>query len=133
MAPGARDRFKFPKASRLTRTVEFALVKKDGKSWIGRHVTLGILHRAGAGAARLGIITTRRLGDAVIRNRVRRRLREIFRLNQHRLISGIWIVTVARVSAAEATFHQLERDWLRLADRASILAPNPLDRADNQI
>jgi ribonuclease P protein component len=133
MALGRRERFKFPKASRLTRTAEFALVKKDGKSWTGRHLTLGILHEAGESAARLGIITTRRIGHAVIRNRVRRRLREIFRLNQHRLISGIWIVTIARVSAAKATFGQLERDWLRLATRASILAPVSHDQADNRL
>jgi ribonuclease P protein component len=130
MTAGRRERFKFPKASRLTRTAEFALVKKDGKSWTGRHLTLGILFRASERAARLGIVTTRRIGHAVVRNRVRRRLREVFRLNQHRLISGVWIVAVARVSAAGATFHQLERDWLRLADRASILAPISHDRAD---
>jgi ribonuclease P protein component len=133
MAPERRERFRFPKASRLTRTAEFALVKKDGKSWIGRHVTLGILHRAGESATRLGIITTRRIGQAVVRNRVRRRLREIFRLNQHRLISGVWIVTIARVSATEATFHQLERDWLRLAGRASILGPVSHDQVENQL
>jgi ribonuclease P protein component len=131
MTAGRRERFKFPKASRLTRTAEFALVKKDGKSWTGKHLTLGILFRASEQAARLGIVTTRRIGHAVVRNRVRRRLREIFRLNQHRLNSGVWIVTVARVSAARATFHQLERDWLRLADRASILAPISHNRADN--
>jgi hypothetical protein len=49
------------------------------------------------------------------------------------LISGIWIVTIARVSAAEATFHQLERDWLRLATRASILAPVPHEPVENQL
>jgi len=133
MPPGSRERFRFPKASRLTRTAEFALVKKEGKAWTGRHVSLGILHRAGERAVRLGIITTRRIGQAVIRNRVRRRLREIFRLNQHRLVTGIWIVTIARVSAADATFHQLERDWLRLAGRASILAPASHDQMDNKL
>jgi ribonuclease P protein component len=133
MAPGSRERFKFPKASRLTRTAEFALVKKDGKAWTGRHITLGVLYRPGETTARLGIITTRRIGQAVIRNRVRRRLREIFRLNQHRLITGIWIVTIARVSAAGATFHHLERDWLRLAGRASILAPATHGQVDKQL
>jgi ribonuclease P protein component len=131
MIPERRERFKFPKASRLTRSAEFALVKKEGKSWTGKHLTLGILRRANESITRLGIVTTRRLGHAVIRNRVRRRLREVFRLNQNRLISGLWIVTVARVSAGEATFQQLERDWLRLADRASILAPISHDQANN--
>jgi ribonuclease P protein component len=133
MVPEKRERFKFPKASRLTRAAEFALVKKEGKSWTGKHLTLGILRQADESAPRLGIVTTRRLGHAVIRNRVRRRLREVFRLNQHRLISGLWIVMVARVSAAEATFHQLERDWLRVADRASILARVSHDQANNKV
>jgi ribonuclease P protein component len=133
MAPGSRERFKFPKASRLTRTAEFALVKKNGQAWTGRHITLAILYRAGESTARLGIITTRRIGQAVVRNRVRRRLREIFRLNQHRLITGIWIVTIARCSAAETTFRQLERDWLRLAGRASILAPASHGQVDKQL
>jgi ribonuclease P protein component len=123
MVPERRERFKFPKASRLTRSAEFALVKKEGESWTGKHLTLGILRRTNESITRLGIVTTRRLGHAVTRNQVRRRIREVFRLNQNRLISGLWIVTVARVSAGEATFQQLERDWLRLADRASILAP----------
>lgn len=133
MPPASRERFRFPKASRLTRTAEFALVKKEGKAWVGRHVTLGILRRASENTARLGIITTRQIGRAVVRNRIRRRLREIFRLNQHRLVTGIWIVTIARVSAAGATFDQLERDWLRLAGRASILAPASHDQLDNQL
>jgi ribonuclease P protein component len=133
MAPGSRERFKFPRVSRLTRTAEFALVKKEGKAWTGQHVTLGILYRATGSTARLGVITTRRIGQAVVRNRVRRRLREIFRLNQHRLITGIWVVTIARVSAAGATFQQLERDWLRLAGRASILAPASHNQVENQL
>src|SRR5260221_11662009 len=123
MPPGSRERFRFPKASRLTRTAEFALVKKEGKAWTGRHVSLGILHRAGERAARLGIITTRRIGQAVIRNRGRRRLREIFRLNQHQLVACIWIVALGRVSATDAAFHHVERGWLRIDGSAFIFTP----------
>src|SRR5258708_40333499 len=93
MAPGSRERFKFPRASRLTRTAEFALVKKDGKAWTGRHVTLGILYRAGESTARLGVITTRRIGQAVVRNPVRRPLPENLPLNQHRPDDGISNIT----------------------------------------
>jgi hypothetical protein len=42
-------------------------------------------------------------------------------------------VAIARVSAAGATFHQLERDWLRLAGRASILAPAAHGQVDKQL
>jgi ribonuclease P protein component len=72
---------------------------------------------------RIGIIATKRLGNAVSRNQVRRRIREIFRLNQLRIKKGFWVVTIARLSAAKAAFDELQRDWLRLVERASILAP----------
>ena len=58
----------------------------------------------------------------MVRNRVRRRLREIVRHHQHEILGGTWIVTIARAKAARVTYRQLEDEWLRLAKRASILA-----------
>jgi ribonuclease P protein component len=117
-----RERYRFPRASRLSHAAEFKLVKRAGKSWTGRHLVLGVLAQPGATRARVGIVTTRKVGMAVVRNRIRRRIREVFRLHQFDLVAGVWLVTVARPSAAKATFRELERDWLRLAERASILA-----------
>ena len=117
-----RERYRFPRASRLSRATEFNLVKQAGKSWTGRHLVLGVLAQEDAKRARVGIVTTRKVGMAVVRNRIRRRIREVFRLHQFDLISGVWLVAIARPSAAKASFQDLERDWLRLAERASILA-----------
>ena len=72
---------------------------------------------------RAGFITSRAIGRAVARNLVRRRLREIVRQHQHQIRNGTWIVTIARAGAVSATYRQLEAEWLRLAGRASILAP----------
>jgi ribonuclease P protein component len=121
--PG-RIRLKFSRSSRLSRASEFRLVKASGKSWTGKHLILAILTRDTKAAPRIGIIATKRLGNAVSRNQVRRRIREIFRLNQHRIQRGFWLVTIARLSSASATFDELRRDWLRLVERASILAPD---------
>ena len=118
-----RMRFKFSRLSRLSRASEFRLVKAAGKSWTGKHLVLAVLARGTEQPARIGIITTKRLGNAVSRNQVRRRIREIFRLNQHRIQKGFWLVTIARFSSAAASFDELQRDWLRLVERASILAP----------
>ncbi len=120
--PG-RMRLKFSRLARLSRASEFRLVKAAGKSWTGKHIVLAALMRGTEQPARIGIITTKRLGNAVSRNRVRRRIREIFRLNQHRIRKGLWLVTIARFSSTTATFDELQRDWLRLVERASILAP----------
>jgi ribonuclease P protein component len=119
--PG-RTRFKFSRASRLSRASEFRLVKASGKSWTGKHIVLAVLTREAEAAPRIGIITTKRIGNAVCRNQVRRRIREIFRLSQHRIRKGFWLVVIARESSTRATLAELERDWLRLIERASILA-----------
>src|ERR1700726_4837184 len=120
--PG-RIRFRFSQSSRLNRASEFRLVKAPGKSWAGKYLVLAIIAGKTEAAPRTGIIATKRLGNAVSRNQVRRRIREIFRLNQHRIKKGFWVVTIARLSAGKAPFDELQRDRLRRVKRASILAP----------
>ena len=73
------------------------------------------------GPWRAGFVTSDRLGGAVARNRVRRRLREIVRRHQNDVRQGFWFVIIARREAATASYGALEDEWLRLARRASIL------------
>ena len=61
---------------------------------------------------RVGFTVSVHIGKAVVRNRVRRRLREIYRLNESRLGRGYDMVVVARGRAAGAEYAQLERDFL---------------------
>ena len=72
---------------------------------------------------RVGITVGKKLGKAHIRNRVRRRLREIYRLNEEQFQSGWDIVVVARTKAIDAEFARLEKSYLSLAKRAGILRP----------
>ena len=112
----------FPKSRRLIQSAEFEQVKKNGRVYRGQFVVLSIAQANDATRFRAGFITSRALGGAVVRNRVRRRLREIVRKHQRELIDGMWMVTIARARAARASYEQLEVEWLRLAKRASILA-----------
>ena len=111
----------FPKRRRLTRGCEFQRVKRDGRAWRGKLLMLSAIAVQDSGLCRVGFITARRLGGAVVRNRVRRRLREIVRRHQHDLRRDVWIVLIARQESARATYGALEDEWLRLARRASIL------------
>jgi ribonuclease P protein component len=113
----------FSKRRRLTRASEFERVKQEGYAERGKLMTLGVLAVQNAGAPRAGFVTTRRLGSATVRNRVRRCLREIVRAHQHDLRQDFWIVLIARPDAAKASYRALEDEWLRLAKRAFILAP----------
>src|SRR4051812_48121841 len=112
-------RFTFPKSRRLTQSAEFEQVKKNGRVYRGQLIVLGILPAKEATRFRAGFVTSRALGRAVARNRVRRRLREIVRKHQGEIVNETWIVTIARASSARASYEQLEAEWLRLANRAS--------------
>ena len=72
---------------------------------------------------RVGITAGKKLGHAVVRNRVRRRLREIYRLNEDKFLPGWDIVVVARSRCVGADFQKLTRAYLSLAQKAGVLKP----------
>jgi ribonuclease P protein component len=117
-------RLRFPKAARLNRATEFARMRREGQAFHGRLMVLSVLRVEPAVAPRFGIVTSRRVGGAVQRNRVRRRLREILRQAQGAIMRGVWVVLVARPAAAVAEFAEMRADWQRLAERSAILMPS---------
>ncbi|HEX4706897.1 MAG TPA: ribonuclease P protein component [Candidatus Udaeobacter sp.] len=117
----AATSFSFPKSRRLTHRPEFDRVRSGGISRRGKLLVLNVLATENSGPMRAGFVTSRRLGGAVVRNRVRRRLREIVRQHQHLVRGDLWIVLIARPDAANASYRALEDEWLRLVKRASIL------------
>lgn len=68
------------------------------------------------------VVVSRRVGSAVIRNRVKRRLRDIFRHQLPSLKPGLWLVITAKTPAASASSDSLRSEWLRLGKRLSIFA-----------
>ncbi|MBS0660150.1 MAG: ribonuclease P protein component [Verrucomicrobia bacterium] len=112
-----RARFRFPKAAHLFRASEFKAVREGGALQRGKWLFVSVLTGREAGRSRFGLITSRRVGPAVERNAVRRRLREIVRHSRDRLIDGAWFVLTARPGAARATLAQLQQEWERLVGR----------------
>lgn len=78
------------------------------------------------GGNRVGITVSKKLGHAVVRNRVRRRLREVYRLNEAAFQPGWDIVVVARSRAVTAPFRDLTNAYLSLARKAGILREEPV-------
>ena len=74
-----------------------------------------------SGSNRVGITVGKKLGGAVVRNRTRRRLREIYRLNEEAFSAGWDIVVVARSKCIDAPFQSLTKAYLALAEKAGIL------------
>ena len=81
--------------------------------------------RTRLGVNRVGVTVSKKLGHAVVRNRARRRLREVYRLHEERFQPGWDIVVVARGKTISAPFGQLVEAYLSLAKKAGILAEEP--------
>ena len=75
---------------------------------------------------RVGITVSKKLGKAHIRNRTRRRIREVYRLNEELFLPGWDIVVVARTKAVDAEFSRLTKSYLSLAQKAGILRDTAL-------
>jgi ribonuclease P protein component len=114
-------RLRFPKSARLSRASEFARLKREGTSFHGRLMVLSVLKTEPESETRIGFVTSRRVGCAVMRNRVRRRLREAVRAVRPRIERGYWLVLIARQPASVASFEAIRIEWLQLAQRSAIL------------
>ena len=107
---------------RLTGDTRFASIHREGRSWANRHLVLKALPN-GLDDSRFGLSTSRRVGDAVTRNLVRRRLREIIRSSQVK--KGWDVLIVGRTAAGTANFNQLRESLWNLLQRADLLNEPP--------
>lgn len=104
----------------LKQNHEFRRLYAKGKSAVTPCVAL-YCRKTKRGYNRLGLTTGVKLGKAVQRNRVRRRLREIYRLHEGAFCRGYDIVVVARGRAVDAEYRQLEQAYLALAGKLGLL------------
>jgi ribonuclease P protein component len=102
----------------LTKPQQYALVYSQGSSWVSNVVVMKVLPN-GLALSRYGFSVSKRVGNAVIRNRVKRLFREILRITP--LKPGWDIVFVARPAAANADYASLKRLFEGLFARAHLL------------
>jgi ribonuclease P protein component len=112
-ASDVAPRLDFPRASRLVRRAEYDAVYREGRRRSSREFTL-FLRPNGLASSRFGWSIKKALGNAVRRNRIRRRLREIVRLHRQEIAPGWDIVIHPRSSAATQEFSALQAELLKL-------------------
>lgn len=103
----------------LKKNSDFRRLYSRGKNAVDAHVVV-YCRRNGLDHNRLGYTVSTKLGGAVTRNRVRRRLREVYRLDQDKLKKGYDIVVVARTRAIEADFKKLEAGFMKACDKLGL-------------
>lgn len=109
---------------------DFRRLYSRGKRVVSPTLALYV-RRNQLGQNRLGITVSKKLGNAVTRNRVRRRLREIYRLHETQFLPGWDIVVVARIRAAHVSYWTLDRDLMKLAKRLNLLRPEKQREAES--
>ena len=109
------------KQHRLRKSKDFAAVRREGKSWADRRLVL-VARRTGGEQCRFGFSVSKRVGNAVVRNRVKRKLKEAARVELLPCTEPGWdFVVIARKDAADADYHRLNRSLQRLFKRAKLL------------
>lgn len=99
----------FTRDDRVRLRGEFERVRKNGKSARGRVLAIYECPN-GTPRRRLGIAVSKAVGNAVVRNRVKRLIREAFRTGRATLSAGVDILVVARAPASDATYAQIARE-----------------------
>lgn len=112
--------FSVVKCGLLRKNKSFQSVYRAGKSYANRQLVLYVLPNK-SGSRRVGFAAGKKLGNAVIRNRVKRLLRETYRLNQHRLCSGVDIIIVGRQTLIKEKLPAVISSFIHLSGRAGIL------------
>ena len=105
--PEPQVRMSFPKTSRLLKKLEYRRVLDNGTKVVGPKMVVFALRRESS--PRLGLIVSRKVGNSVTRNAVKRCIRETFR--QHDKIGPWDLVIIARPPAAQASFRQIAGDF----------------------
>lgn len=101
------------KSLRLRKNREFQTVYKRGSSYWNREFTIFTL-KNNLSTSRIGFTVTKKYGTAVERNAIKRKLREIIRLNKHTLIKGYDIVIIPKKNTKDMNFEELTRSLIHV-------------------
>jgi ribonuclease P protein component len=112
-------RERLPQSKRIRKRAEFLRLQRVGRRRAGKHFVV-ITEPRRSGQSRIGITASRHVGGAVVRNRVKRLVREFFRRHQHRIAPPQDVLVIARPGAAQAGYAEVRRE---LAGALKIHAP----------
>jgi ribonuclease P protein component len=109
------------RTERLKQSKEFKAVFQQCRKLEDSHLAFYVQFSEDAGLRKFGVSLSRALGKAYLRNRLKRRLREIYRVEKEKFRGGYQIILVPRRGSVRRTFEELRKSFLALSTRASLL------------
>lgn len=113
-------KYRFLKSDRIKKRWEFSRVYQYGQKYVNRRFVVYVLNNRKK-RSRLGVTVSKKVGNSVKRNRVKRLIRESFRFSKDQIAPGNDIVVVARKSAYGLSFQEAKRSLMDLWKRARIV------------
>jgi ribonuclease P protein component len=111
----------FDKTKGLKKDSDFRKVYRSGKSIANKYLVMYILENKSE-ETRIGISVSKKVGKAITRNRVRRLIKEVYRLNvDDKVKSGYDIVFIARISSNDATYKDIEKSVNHLVKKSNLI------------
>ena len=108
------------KTESLKKNKDFKFVYDHGKSYANRYLVMYVL-KNNSDKNRIGIQVSKKVGNSVIRHRVKRLIKESYRLHEEMFNSGLDIVVIARVSAKDADYNKIESALLHVANLQKVV------------
>src|SRR5205814_2362149 len=100
---------------------DFSRARQEGQRLVTGCLIANWRRLPATAQTRLGVITSGKIGNAVVRGRARRLLRESFRLHQHDLAERVDLILIARASIKDKGFAAVEKDFLTTMRKAGLL------------
>ena len=104
----------------LKKNRDFQHVYRNGTSKANRYLVMYVLENQHM-KNRLGISVSKKVGNSVVRHRITRLIRESYRLNEERFQKDLDIVVIARNSAKDRSYHEIESAFMHLAGKHQII------------
>ncbi len=109
------------KTCHLKKNKDFRKVYRHGNSFADRRLVIYVNKNSIMVGSRVGFSVSKKIGNAVVRNRIRRVLKEICRLNRSKIKNGYDIIFIAKTGILNATYRDLEKSFLWLIGKSGLL------------
>ncbi|MDQ0163727.1 ribonuclease P protein component [Bacillus alveayuensis] len=108
------------KRNRIKKNEDFQKVFKNGKSMANRQFVIYILDRPEEKEFRLGLSVSKKVGKAVVRNKIKRLIRQVFLEEKENIAKGKDYVIIARKPAADMNYHEVRKSLFHLFYKTNI-------------